>query len=353
MACATDIYVVNNPQMSQPLVAAALKNPAVKGAEIVLYWNVLEPKAGKFAWRSLDRAIAMTRHKHALSLAIVTGAYSPAWLADAPSSVNFLTFAYGPRGGKTRGCSSISMPVPFAPGYIAAYDAMMDALAIHLTATGAIHAVSIVKTTGIDTTTEENHLPTIGCTDTNPNDPQQTPQQVAAAWQQAGYTSTVLENAWKQMTSEIALDFPNAMVSLDVYASEAVSFPAIGAHGHIAEDGKPPPILRTLITYGVTNFPGRFSTQWNGVSDIGPIPAWLVARLCKVPNAVVGWQSNEFFNTKGAGCGSTEPGGATLCTDTSYLALLNNAKNTCGATMEVWPADVVNHAASFSAFAAE
>jgi hypothetical protein len=350
---ATDIYVIDNPHIDQRLVAQALTNPAVTGSEIVLNWNVLEPASGIFSWQALDNAIALTMPGQHLSLAIVTGAYAPSWLAAAPTNVPFLNFAYGARTGQTHGCKAISMPVPYVPAYVMAYDGLMQALAQHLASTGALNSVALVKTTGIDTITEENHLPSLGCSDSDPADPQQTTTQVAMEWQHAGFRSGVVENAWKQMTDAIATDFPNAVISFDIHATELSSFPPIDRHGHIVNPLNAPNILQNLINYGIAAYPSRFSTQWDGVSDIRPIPAPIVLALCDRKNAVAGWQSNEFFAVQGAGCGATQPDGATLCTDTTYLNLLNNAKASCGTTMEVWPIDVINHAASFAAFAAE
>ena len=352
-AHATDIYVIDNPHIDQRIVAAALTNPAVTGSEIVLDWNVLEPNANIFSWQALDSAIALTLPSQHLSLAIVTGAYAPSWLAAAPTYVPFLDFAYGARSGQTHGCKAISMPTPYAPAYVTAYDSFINAMMMHLARTGALDRVTVVKTTGIDTITEENHLPSLGCTDANPADPQQTTAQVTAEWQRAGFRSGRMEKAWKQMTDAIAADFPHAVISFDIHATELSSFPPIDRHGHIVNPPDAPNILQNLINYGIAGYHARFSTQWDGVSDISPIPAPIVVALCDRKNAAVGWQSNEFFNVQGAGCGATQPDGAKLCTDTTYLNLLNNAKASCGTTMEVWPIDVINHAASFAAFAAE
>lgn len=341
-AHATDLYAIAGPITTPSEVAFAQSvyaSPYITGTLISASWSNLEPANGTFNWSVLDDQIALVPPNLAIELSIIGGADSPSWLSDL--GVPELSFGFANHGGKDKvPCSPIAYPVPYSTGYISAHNAMMDAVAAHLASTGTLGQIAAIKVNNFGVITEELRVP-LACTGAGTIE---TKGQAIATWKAAAYTPSAVIAAWTAMAAEDALDFPNAVLSLDVLAGEGVSFPPLDNNSRKTKT--PVAVVQSIIDAGVSAYPGRFKVQWDGLST-NPIPAMEVLAQCGNPNAAVAWQSNEWASQQ-AGCGAG-PGSA-ACTDSQYLTLLQNGQTQCGSSIEIFGLDVINHAAALSQF---
>ncbi len=64
-----------------------------------------------------------------------------------------------PHAGSTGVCDTVNIPVPWDPAFLVQWDSMLAALSAHLQAAGTFAAITLVRLTGINRTTEELRLP--------------------------------------------------------------------------------------------------------------------------------------------------------------------------------------------------
>ena len=113
-------------------------------------------------------------------------------------------------------------------------------MAAHLKTAGTYNAVTLLRLTGINRTTDELRLPA------------ETPQSSGLAcvsdavsiWQAAGYRPSLLLSGWDQITSSFERSFPDKAFSVAIIPQNA--FPPIAEDGSIIR-GTPPDANQPLL----------------------------------------------------------------------------------------------------------
>jgi hypothetical protein len=403
------LYVVAIPYVngntSNEQQAAAYKQPFIDGVEIPLHWSFIEPaapgttlppaagitnpitnetfcpkgtKGTNFCWQELDEQLAYVSRSKKLSLAVIAGGFSPSWL----SNTNYDVAATGPvlyasHGGTGPNCFNLSMALPSssaslggnAPSsFAAAYVAMMQAVAAHLSSKGLLSQVSIIKVSGgANTVTEEFHIDSSTTTGTCLTD-------VTPLWASIGYRPGAVETAWQYIASQTAATFPHALPSFDLIESAFATSPLIDDAGTIftaAEYDEDPSAYGTLLLNrvltalvpggGTPGFLGaKLSVQWDGVlpADQQTLATVAAHTLDAAQNgAVLSFQANELSGTQGSSCGTAACAYATSKTTKCYgtetcvaefASLLDNGITPVpgealkASFLEVWSVDVQN-----------
>jgi hypothetical protein len=162
------IYVYSNDvsQISKGSannVTASLGVPGVDGIVLVISWSSIEPAMGQYQWTTLDqwthRAVASGKK---IDLTITAGIDTPSWLFQpAPSGAGAspLTFTISPHGGATGVCDTETIAAPWDAAFLSRWDLLLAAVAAHLKADGAYSAVTLLRLTGVNRTTDEFRLP--------------------------------------------------------------------------------------------------------------------------------------------------------------------------------------------------
>lgn len=301
------------------------RSPA-SGAYIRLTWAQVEPVPGRFDWSALDPVLdAAVGAGKKLSMSIITGGSSPAWL---PGKAATVTFRVG-KGGDRRRCTQVVEGLPWDPAYQQRYVGVMRALADHLRSRPADYAaLRIVKMTAIAQNTEELRLPS---TDGDRlwrgrKDPCDQSDAVAT-WRAAGYAPEKVVAGWTAMAKGVARAFPDKIIAQDTLENN--DFPDIGDSGSVK---------REIVDDGIARLKGRFAVQWNGLTATGRIANSVVEAGRR--GAIIGWQTNAFRGLNGAGCNADRLAVAATCSSKDYAAILARGIALGGAYIEVWPADV-------------
>ena len=343
------IYVYREQLTDDAQFEQALAVRGVDGMALVLDWATIEPSRGAFATATIDSQIAAAlRHSLPVELVIRAGASTPSWVAPAAQ----LKLAYAQHAGATGRCELVDMPPPWNANYQHAFAAILKRTADYIRSKGV--AISVVKLTGINATSEEVRLPaepaqtTANCQGGGVNDD--------AAWQRAKYTPAMLAQA----TREIARIFDTAVPSTPVTAAIIPDggFPAVDAAGQVVSGKQKQTLNESTVKEVVAAAAGalgrRFVLQHDYLMYNQPADATVVglANANKLPLA---WQTNLWRggDGQGAGCGGSAGHGAP-CTDAQYLALLEEGVSPAGAHgasahglyIEVFPYDVIAHPAA-------
>jgi hypothetical protein len=405
------LYVVAVPNVNgtktNKLQAGAYKQPFIDGVEIPLHWSFIEPAAPgttlppaagvtnpitgevfcakgtthtNFCWQELDEQLAYVSSSKKLSLAVIAGGFSPAWLSTPSYNVAATgPVLYASHGGTGPNCFDLSMPLPStaaaaldgnAPSSFAtSYVAMMQAVAAHLSAKGLLNQVAIIKISGgANTVTEEFHIDSATTTGTCLT-------AVTPIWASIGYRPATVETAWEYIAKQTAATFPNALPSFDLLENSFAASPTIDDAGTIftpADYNADPAAYGTLLLDRVLAalVPGgnaagilghsAVSVQWDGVlpADQQTLSAVATHTLAAAENgAVLSWQTNEMSGLQGSSCGTAACAAATTKTTpcygkatcvAEYHSLLDNGirpmpgKALKAKFLEVWSIDVQN-----------
>lgn len=156
------VYVYTNDlshlaKPTQNAVMSAMAVPGMDGVVLVIAWSAIEPSQGQFDWTTLDPWLqqSVALHKK-IDLIVTAGSDEPSWLFP---SAKPLAFTISPHGGATGQCQSLTMAAPWDSAFLTQWDAMLAALSAHLKAVGAYSAISLLRLTGINRTTDELRLP--------------------------------------------------------------------------------------------------------------------------------------------------------------------------------------------------
>ncbi len=318
------VYVFTNDvsQISHSTATAlqtSLGLPGMDGIVVVIGWNAIEPSMGQFDWSLLDpwMSLAVTAGKK-IDLAILAGNSIPSWLYLSPPNgpgAHQLTFTISPHGGATGQCQSTILPPPWDAAFLARWDAMLAALSAHLKAAGTYNAVTLVKLTGVNRTTEEFRLPSESAQSTGLACVSDAP----TFWQQAGYRPSLLLNAWDQITGSFLKTFPDKSFSVAIIPTNA--FPPINESGAIVKNN-PPDQNTPLLTQSSQKFPGRLVVQFDFLMP-GEAASPAVIQAAQTLGALAAFQTNEYLGQSGQGAACSEPvTSPTPCTLSTYLALL-------------------------------
>jgi hypothetical protein len=351
-----------------PQVLQALAVPGTDGITLVENWSALEPAQGVFEWdpptppgqslfdQWISTAVASGKK---VNLAIRVGEFTPCWLFQGGCPAGYTggyagaarwSFESAPHQGETRGCEEVDVALPWDPVFLHEWDVMLAAVARHLQDTGAYDAVSLVRLTGINRTTDELRLPEeILSTSFSPPGPCTT--NSITTWLAAGYRPARLLQAWDSITDSFAAHFPGKTFNVPIIPDDTgqgqFPFPEIGDDGcvytQVVRPGPawsvPPAIPgdtctnaadvpdqnRPLLELASRKFPGRLVVEFENLDTRNPASPTVVDAALDL-GTMTGFMTNNYLAAQG-GIGAACSGGFVLpqrCPDSSaYLALLD------------------------------
>jgi len=318
------IYVFSNDvsQISTQTgknVTAALGLPGTDGLALVIGWDAIEPTMGNYDFGLLDQWIhAAIAGNKKIELVITAGSATPSWMfqpAPVGAGVTPLNFTISPHSGQTGLCQSETMAAPWDATYLNRWDLMLAAVAAHLKSNGTYSAITLLRITGINRTTDELRLPL------------ETPQSTGlpcvtnalTTWQQAGYKPSLLLQAWDAITSSFKKSFPDKPLSVAIIVTDA--FPGIAEDGSLIH-GMPPDQNPALLTLASQKFPGKLIVQYNFLMP-GEAASPAVINFGQTLHTRIAWQTNEYLGQSGGGAACSEPvTSPTPCTAATFLQLL-------------------------------
>lgn len=306
-----DVSQITNATANQ--LTQSFSIPGVDGVAIVLGWNSIEPNKGQYVWALLDQWIAtVSALGKKIDLVIPAGSSTPAWLFQAGATQ--LTFTVSPHGGQTGVCDTVSLAAPWDPAFLAQWDAMLGALSAHLTAAGTYNAITLVRITGINRTTEELRLPAETAASTG----LACVSNSLATWQQAGYRPSLLLQGWNAILASFMKYYPGKSFAVSIIPNDA--FPGIAQDGSlitgaIGDENEP------LLMSAAQLLPGRFVVQFDFLMP-GEQASTVVTGAAQNYGTFTAFQTNEYLGGQGAACSEpvTNP---TPCTASTFLQLLD------------------------------
>ncbi len=300
-------------------VTASLSVPGVDGIVLVIAWSAIEPSMGQYQWTTLDlwthRAVTLGKK---IDLTITAGSDTPSWLFQpAPSGAGAtpLSFTISPHGGATGVCDSETLAPPWDAAFLNRWDLLLAALAAHLRSDGTYSAVTLLRITGVNRTTDELRLPA----ETSQSTGLACVSDAISTWQQAGFRPSLLLQAWDQITNSFLKSFPDKSFSVAIIPQNA--FPPIGEDGSVIK-GTPPDQNQPLLSLASHKLPARLIVQFNFLMP-GEAASTTVTQAAQSLGTMAAFQTNNYFGSTGQGAACSEPvTNPTPCTDLTFLALL-------------------------------
>ena len=355
------IYMLLDPRVTQngnrpmyDLFQSALQSTDVDGVTIIMPWTNMystsQPGPGSYNWALLDTwTSAAMAHGKVISLGVVAGMYTPAWLLAPPYSVPAHQFTFNSGPVSKADCVTRLLPSPWVPAYIHAYNQMVRDLAAHLHTTGAYRAVKLVKVDGLNEETQEFGIGATRVADYRC--PLNDSQYLTEGWAKEGFTPGRIMRAWHSISQTVSVAFPNAVLSVDILADQE-AFPAVDASGRVLATPSGPTDAITASVVSETllpglqqrNFHGRFSVQWDALSSGEVDPEVLLAGQM---GAQIGWQMNDGLGGQGANCVTSSGSFGPCAGPAQYQAMLDNGINLGGQFIEVMATDVLQFPSAF------
>jgi Beta-galactosidase len=210
-------------------LTTSLNVTGVDGIAIVVGWDAIEPSMGQFQWALLDQWIhtAISGGKK-IDLAVPAGDSTPPWLfqpAPVGAGATPLNFTVSPHAGSTGVCQSETIAAPWDSAFLGQWDAMLGALSAHLKSAGTYNAITLVRITGINRTTEELRLPAETAASTGLACVSNSLQ----TWQAAGYRPSLLLQGWNAVVGSFTKSFPDKTFVVSIIPNDA--FPGINESG--------------------------------------------------------------------------------------------------------------------------
>lgn len=312
------VYSSDVSQISKNYAAGVTSSLAVKGVDgivLVIGWDAIEPSMGQFDFTVLDTWMReASQSGRRVELTITGGSATPSWLFQAAGATP-LNFTISPHSGATGVCDSETIAPPWDAVFLKQWDLMLAAVAAHLKTAGTYDAVTLLRLTGINRTTDELRLPA------------ETPQSTGlpcvtnalTIWQQAGFRPSLLLQAWDQITSSFAKNFPDKAFSVAIIPTNA--FPAIAEDGSLIK-GTPADANLPLMQLGAQKFPSRLVVQFNFLMP-GEAASPGVISYAQTLGTMAAFQTNNYFGSTGQGAACSEPvTNPTPCTTATFLQLL-------------------------------
>jgi hypothetical protein len=324
-------------------VTSSLGVAGMDGIVLVIGWASIEPSMGQYQWSTLDQwmhqAVAAGKK---IDLTVTAGINTPSWLFQpAPSGggATSLTFTISPHGGATGVCDMETIAPPWDAAFLSQWDSLLAALAAHCKAAGTYNAITLLRLTGINRTTDELRLPA------------ETPQSTGLAcvsdavtmWQQAGFRPSLLLQGWDQITSSFQRSFPDKSFSVAIIPQNA--FPPIAEDGSVIK-GSVPDQNQPLLSLASHKLPARLVVQFNFLMP-GEAASATVIQAAQTLGTMAAFQTNNYFGSTGQGAACSEPvTNPTPCTSTTFLTLLQTGIYPLGTSnslraqyIEVFPAN--------------
>lgn len=311
-----DVSTVTNATASQ--LTQSFSIPGIDGVAIVIGWQAIEPSMGQYSWTLLDQWIGqVSALGKKIDLVVPAGTSIPAWLFLSPpagAGATQLNFTVTPHSGATGVCDTVNIPAPWDKAFLAQWDAMLAALSAHLKSAGTYNAITLVRLTGINRTTEELRLPAETAASTG----LACVSNSIATWQQAGYKPSLLLQGWNAVLASFVKSFPDKSFAVSIIPNNA--FPGIAENGSaitgtIGDENDP------LIMSAAQQLPGRLVVQFDFLMP-GDAAAQQVVDDANNFGTLMAFQTNEYLGGQGAGC--AEPITATVpCTAATFLTMLD------------------------------
>ncbi len=319
------VYVPLDTPISSPSAQsfqAALNLPGIDGMLLVGLWNSIEPTMGQYDWSALDQWMnyAISKGKK-ITLVIRSGDGTPQWVfqpTPTGAGAQALNFTSTPHQGKTNKCDSETLAAPWDPEYLSSWDAMLSALAAHLKSAGTYNAVTSLRLTGINRTSDELRLPEETAQTTGLS----CVSDAIATWQQAGYRPSKLLQAWDAITNSFQKNFPDKHFSVAIITNPPqVPFPPIAEDGSIINNNLPDQ-NQPLLQLASKKFPRRLVVQFNYLFPDQPANPFVI-QAAQTLGTMAAFQSNNYYSLSGEGaaCGGTTAK-PTSCTSATYLQML-------------------------------
>jgi len=373
---------VDKSPADAPQVIQALSEPGVDGITLVENWNTLEPSRGVYEWtlalpgqsrfdKWVSAAMSVGRH---INIAIRAGEDVPCWLFREESNACGPTYtdsyagarrwrfeAAAHQGLASPTCEVVDIAAPWDPIFLAEWDSLLAAVAQHLRDIGAYDAVTLVRLTGINRTTDEFRLPeeilSSPCSDSNGNVHVDT--NSIATWLDAGYRPSLLIQAWDSITGSFLRSFPDKTFNVAILpvgtGQGQYPFPEIDDNGcvytaivpastwsvpssipgttctndvHLHEaNTQLNAVLFDLLQIAADKFPRHLVVEFENIDTSQPANSTVLDAAAQFGNMSAFMTNNYFAAVPGAGAGAACSGGFSgpnACADAdAYLALLN------------------------------
>jgi len=330
---AEGFYSVLDLQAGKPINTSVFTEPT-DGVYLVLNWSDIEPQSGQYNYSQLDYATNLSvQNGKKIILAVRSGNYAPSWIYQSPYNVQSSNFVYSNHGG-AGACDSVTIAWPWDANYQQLFESMIANISSHLQSSPTVfsHLVE-VKLTGLNTITEELHLPSSdgksgsGCTESD----------AQLTWQQAGYTPNKVIAAWGAFLTAFANAFPDQLLAQAILVTN--DFPLISNSGELLKSEKAPgyvDIKQAIVSEATQAYPGQFAINTTALTAY-PQPS--ILQTYSQEGAIIGFQANEFLGTTGgSGCNAaTVFDSPQPCTASGYEALLMNGVQSNGLWFEIWP----------------
>ncbi len=335
-------YIFSSPQGVQ--AQSALKVPGVDGMTLVAGWNSIEPSRGEFDWRTLDKWIGFSDSLgKKITLVIKAGSEIPSWVFQPPPAGGGavpLNFRVSPHEGKTGVCDTETIAAPWDPAYLAQWDSMLIAVAAHLRSQGTYGAITSLRLTGINRTSDELRLPAETAASTG----LPCVSDAITTWQTADYRPSRLLQAWDAVTTSFMKSFPDKAFCVAIIPNPPqIPFPPIADDGTVITDSLPDQ-NQPLLALAAQKFPGRLVVQFNFLLNGTPANPFVV-QAAQTLGTMCGFQTNNFYSLtdSGAACGGT-PDHPSPCSSQQYLSQLETGISPLGQSyslrsqyIEIWP----------------
>ena len=205
--------------------SALLKLDNLSGVNIRTGWRKIEKKEGQFNWSFIDQSITKSRQANkSIMLTVVSGVGTPDWVYESGST----SFSFKDRNPyhRVRG-EPLRIPVPWDEVFLRKWGNFVAELGKRYNDESTITLIHMV---GPASMSPEMHLPK------GPGN--------RSRWEELGYHSKKLVNAWKKVIDSYFSAFPNKAISIQI------AIP-------IYNDGS----LEKILEYGTKTYGNRFVIQ--------------------------------------------------------------------------------------------
>ena len=226
------IFSIRGPKAEDFTKVPELKFPFVVGLSARIAWSDLEPKQGQYDWRLLDQAReTAASHKKPLMLRVTAGMLSPDWVYKL-EGVGAVTFTKEDVSWVKPG-DTISMPVPWAEGYLKAWESFLTGLGQKIHDWPELYCVQMTGGGFI----VELHLP-------------KTSEATLKQWKEAGASEEKVNAMWQRIITAYDKNMPAQVgISLNL----ALPLPGYKTGTVVRE-------------WALSEYPGRVWFQQNGLT---------------------------------------------------------------------------------------
>jgi hypothetical protein len=358
----------------------ALTTHGVDGITLVQHWSVIQPTYSSFEWTGIPSGTspldlwiqaAIDAGKH-VNLVIDAGQDTPCWLFRASTAtcspsyhgvyagataLNFMVSAHQGRGA----CITETIAAPWDPVFLSAWQNMLSNLSAYLKSVRhgdgtEYDAITMVRLTGINRTTDEFRLPAEILSTTHGADCDTNSVQT---WLTAGYQPSLLFSAWDQITDDFLVSFGDKYVNVPIIPTNSGStknrnagngqfpFPPIDDNGCVYLSGIPTyarsdfaancthPAKRAvqdqnlrLITLAAQKFPGKLTVEYENLhfqKGKPAAPSSTVVHYAETLGVSPAFQTNNYYGPfpkqpGGTSCGPL--GNLKRCSPLDYQAMV-------------------------------